>query len=65
MWQLEVAAFLRDETFKVENIFRVNVTDANDTESHLSLSEAEGNIGNDVLDPDQAIPTNIIINITD
>ena len=64
LWQLEVAAFLRDETFKVENIFRVNVTDANDTELDLSLSDAEGNIGNDVLDPDQVIPANIIINIT-
>ena len=64
-WQLKVAAFSRDETFKIENILRAIVTDGNDTESDLSLSGAEGNIGDDVLDPDQAIPDNIIININD
>ena len=64
-WQLEVAAFSRDETFKVENILRAIVTDGNDTESDLGLNGAEGNIGDDVLDPDQVIPENIIINISD
>ena len=64
-WQLEVAAFSRDETFKVENILRAIVTDGNDTESDLGLNGAEGNIGDDVLDPDQVIPDNIIINIKD
>ena len=61
LWQLEVAVFLRDESCKVENI----LTDGNDAESDLSLSVAEGNIGADVLDPDQVIPGNIIININD
>ena len=64
-WQLEVEAFSRDETFKVENILRAIVTDGNDTESDLGLNGAEGNIGDDVLDPDQVIPDNIIINISD
>ena len=64
MCQLEVAAFCRNETFKVENILRVNVTDGNDAESVLSLSGAEGDIGDDVLDPDQVILDNII-NIND
>ena len=61
LWQLEVAVFLRDESCKVENI----LTDGNDAESDLSLSVAEGNIGADVLDPDQVIPGDIIININD
>ena len=43
---------------------RAIVTDGNDAESDLSLSGAEGNIG-DVLDPDQVITGNIIINIID
>ena len=64
-WQLEVAAFSRDEIFNVENILRAIVTDGNDTESDLGLNGAEGNIGDDVLDPDQVIPDNIIINISD
>ena len=64
MCQLEVAAFCRNETFKVENILRVNVTDGNNAESVLSLSDAEGDIGDDVLDPDQVILDNII-NIND
>ena len=51
-WQLEVAVFSRDETFKVENILRAIVTDGNDIESDLSLNGAEGNIGDDVLYPD-------------
>ena len=29
------------------------------------MSDAEGNIGDDVLDPNQVIPDNIIININD
>ena len=62
---MEVAAFLRDQTFKVENILRANVTDSNDAESDLRLSDAEGDTGNDVLDSDQVICDNIIININD
>ena len=31
----------------------------------LSLSDVEGNIGDDVLDPNQVIPDNIITNIDD
>ena len=45
-WLLKVAAFSRDESFKVEDILRAIVTDGNDAD--LSLICAEGNIGNDV-----------------
>ena len=44
---------------------QTNVTDGNDAEPDLSLSDAEGDIGDDVLDPDQVIHDNIIININD
>ena len=47
-WLLKVAAFSRDESFKVEDILRAIVTDGNDADSDLSLICAEGNIGNDV-----------------
>ena len=47
-WLLKVAAFWRDESFKVEDILRAIVTDGNDADSDLSLICAEGNIGNDV-----------------
>ena len=50
---------------KLETFWGQIVTDGNDAESDLSLSVAEGNIGADVLDPDQVIPGNIIININD
>ena len=43
----------------------MNVTDGNDAEPDLNLSDAEGNIDDDVLDPDQVIPDKIIININD
>ena len=45
---------------KLETFWGQIVTDGNDAESDLSLSVAEGNIGADVLDPDQVIPGNII-----
>ena len=44
---------------------QTNVTDGNDAEPDLSLSDAEGDIGDDVLDPYQVIHDNIIININD
>ena len=47
-WLLKVAAFSRDEIFKVENILRAIVTNGNDADSDLSLICVEGNIGNDV-----------------
>ena len=50
---------------KLKTFWGQIVTDGNDAESDLSLSVAEGNIGADVLDPDQVIPGNIIININD
>ena len=53
----------RDETFKVENILRTIVSDGNDAESYLSLSDAEGDIDNDVLDSDQVTPDNIIVRL--
>ena len=64
-WRLEVAVFSRDENLKFENILRTNITGGNDAEPDLSLSDAEGDIGDDVLDPDQVIHDNIIININD
>ena len=50
---------------KLKTFWGQIVTDGNDAESDLSLSVAEGNIGADVLDPDQVIPGDIIININD
>ena len=50
---------------KLKTFWGQIVTDGNDVESDLSLSVAEGNIGADVLDPDQVIPGDIIININD
>ena len=50
---------------KLKTFWGQIVTDGNDAESDLSLSVAEGNIGTDVLDPDQVIPGDIIININD
>ena len=41
----------------------MNVTD--DAEPNLSLSDTVSEIRNDVLDPGQVIPENIIINISD
>ena len=41
-WLLKVAAFSRDESFKVEDILRAIVTDGNDADSDLSLICAEG-----------------------
>ena len=50
---------------KLKTFWGQIVTDGNDAESDLSLSVAEGNIGADVLHPDQVIPGDIIININD
>ena len=43
----------------------MNITDGNDDQLDLSLSDAEGDIGDDVIDPDQVIPDSIIVNIND
>ena len=43
----------------------MNITDGNDDQLDLSLSDAEGDIGDDVLDPDQVIHDSIIVNIND
>ena len=51
-----VAVFLRDETLKVKNILKANVTHGIDPKPDLHWSDAEDDIGDDVLDPDQ-VPT--------